>query len=186
MSLPRKNRPKRRLDRDDWLGAAMIVLPEHGAGALKAEPMSRHMQTTKGSFYWHFRDVPDFHAQILARWETGAMAAADAAATEAGSAPERLRALAQALADPGPERAAEAAIRAWAATDPGARDTLGRIDAARRAALRGLLHETGISNPEMAQIIHAAAVGMALLDDTGTEARRAAIGSLVDLVLALR
>ncbi|MBZ0122337.1 MAG: TetR/AcrR family transcriptional regulator, partial [Roseovarius sp.] len=93
---------KTRLSREDWLAAAEAVLADRGAGALKAEPLARHMQTTKGSFYWHFRDVPDLHAQVLARWEAAAMAATDAAATEAGSAAARLRALAQALADPGP------------------------------------------------------------------------------------
>lgn len=176
---------RKRLRREDWLAAAEAVLAEHGAEALKAEPLARHMQTTKGSFYWHFRDVPDLHAQLLARWEAAATAATEAAIAQPGSAAARLRALAQALADPGPGRVTEAAIRAWAATDAAARDAVGRIDTARRAALQALLQETGISNPEMAQIIHAAALGMTLLDDTAA-ARRAAIGSLVDLVLALR
>lgn len=177
---------RKRLRREDWLAAAEAVLAEHGAEALKAEPLARHMQTTKGSFYWHFRDVPDLHAQLLARWETAATAATEAALAEPDSAAARLRGLAQALADPGPARATEAAIRAWAATDTAARDAVGRIDAARCSALQELLQETGISNPEMAQIVHAAALGMTLLDETGTGPRRAAIGSLVDLVLALR
>lgn len=176
---------RKRLRREDWLAAAEAVLAEHGAEALKAEPLARQMQTTKGSFYWHFRDVPDLHAQLLARWEAAAIAATDRAVSETGGPAAQLRDLAQALADPGPGRETEAAIRAWAATDAAARDAVGRIDIARRDALQALLAETGISNPEMAQIIHAAALGMTLLDDT-TAARRAAVGSLVDLVLALR
>lgn len=178
--------PTRRLTRDDWLAAGERLLAAQGPEALKAEPMARHMHTTKGSFYWHFRDVADFHAQVLARWKTAATGALDAAADKAGTPAARLRALAEALADPDPGRATEAAIRAWAAAHAGARETLAGVDTARRAVLLGRLADNGISNPEMARIVHAAALGMALDDETGTAARRSAIGSLVDLVLALR
>lgn len=179
-------RPAKRLIRDDWLAAGERLLATQGPEALKAEPMARHMATTKGSFYWHFRDVADFHAQLLARWRSAATAALDAAKDTAGTPAARLRALAEALADPDPDRATEAAIRTWAGAHTGARETLAGVDRARRAALLGLLADNGISNPEMARIVHAAALGMALDGEIGAGARRAAIGSLVDLVLALR
>ena len=57
-----------RLTRPDWLLAGFQALAEAGPVALKAEPMARRLGTTKGSFYWHFADVPDFHRQMLSLW----------------------------------------------------------------------------------------------------------------------
>ena len=178
-------RPKR-LTRDDWLSAGTKRLAAAGAEALKAEPMARHMKTTKGSFYWHFKDVPDFHAQILSAWEMAALADLSTVLESESGAVPRLRALAQSIAEPETGTATESAIRSWATTSAAARTTLARVDEARLAALQGLLSETGIGNPEMARIIYAAGIGMERLGQTGTADNRTSIGSLVDLVLALR
>lgn len=178
-------RPKR-LTRDDWLSASAKLLARQGAEALKAEPMARHMKTTKGSFYWHFKDVPDFHEQLLSRWEKSALA--DLSTTlEGESGPvARLRALAQSIAAPEGGNATETAVRSWATTHAPARAAIARVDEARLTALHELLSETGIGNPEMARIIYAAGIGMELLDQTGDGDNRGSMGSLVDLVLALR
>jgi len=47
-----------RLTRDIWIDAGLKALVSDGPAALAAEPMARRMKTTKGSFYWHFKDVP--------------------------------------------------------------------------------------------------------------------------------
>ncbi|MEQ8896139.1 MAG: TetR/AcrR family transcriptional regulator [Roseovarius sp.] len=178
-------RPKR-LTRDDWLAAGAKRLAAAGAEALKAEPMARHMKTTKGSFYWHFKDVPDFHDRILSRWETSALADLSAVLDGETGAVPRLRALAQSIAAPETGSATESAMRSWATTHAGARAALARVDEARLAALQDLLSETGIGNPEMARIIYAAGIGMERLGQTGAGDNHGSIGSLVDLVLALR
>ncbi len=180
------SRGGKRLTRSDWLTAGARLLAAQGAGALKAEPMARHLKTTKGSFYWHFRDVPDFHAQLLTEWERSAQADLEAVLGSAPGAVARLRALAQSIAAPEEGRTTEAAIRSWATGHAGARAAIARIDQARLTAIRRLLTETGIGNPEMARIIYAAGIGMDLLDRTGEGDNRNSMGSLVDLVLALR
>ncbi|WP_159453996.1 hypothetical protein [Roseovarius albus] len=48
------------------------------------------------------------------------------------------------------------------------------------------MSQTGISNPEMARILYSAAIGMASLPSRGEVSDQDSIGSLVDLVLALR
>jgi len=58
-----------RLSRDRWIDAGFRALTEKGPQALKAEPLARGLNTTKGSFYWHFKDVPAFQAEMLACWE---------------------------------------------------------------------------------------------------------------------
>lgn len=173
----------KRLHRDDWLLAGLAALRDHGPEALKAEPLARTMGTTKGSFYWHFEDVPAFHRMLLARWEETAQTALSKAQAGSGTATSRLRHAAQGLAD---QAGADAAIRAWARGHDGAAETLARVDAARLDCLHALLSEVGVSNPEMARIILASGVGMAQLNEGQDHDKTQAIGSLVDLVLALR
>lgn len=169
---------------DAWLAAGLDALCETGPAALGAEPLARRLGTTKGSFYWHFEDVPAYSAALLARWQAAAEAALDIDDTAPAAA--RLRATAQAIAAPEPDapQAAEPAIRAWAATQRAAAQAVARTDTVRLDRLGALLSDCGIANPDMARIILGSAIGMQALG--GPEANRDAIGSLVDLVLALR
>jgi AcrR family transcriptional regulator len=171
--------PRPRLTPDDWLAAGLEALAEAGPAALGAEPLARRIGTTKGSFYWHFEDVPAFAAALLARWQ--ALALADLDTAEADGAPAaRLRTAAQHFANPLPP---ERHIRAWAATDAQAARTIRTVDAARLARLANRLGACGIGNPEMARILYAAVIGIRSLPTPNDDD---AIGSLVDLVLALR
>ena len=174
-----------RLTPDDWLAAGLDALRETGPGALGAEPLARRLGTTKGSFYWHFTDVPAYSAALLTLWQVAAEAAL-APGKDDGPAAARLRATAQAIAAPdaATPQAAEPAIRAWAATSTGAAEAVATTDARRLDCLGALLAECGIANPDMARILLGAAIGMQALG--GQAANRDAIGSLVDLVLALR
>ena len=65
----RKMAEQGRLDRDAWSRAALEVLGERGVGGLAIEPLARSLGTTKGSFYWHFRDREDLIRAALERWE---------------------------------------------------------------------------------------------------------------------
>ena len=60
---------EQRLDRDDWTRAALEVLGERGVAGLAIEPLARSLGTTKGSFYWHFRNREDLLRAALERWE---------------------------------------------------------------------------------------------------------------------
>lgn len=173
-----------RLTPDAWLAAGFDALRETGPGALGAEPLARRLGTTKGSFYWHFTDVPAYSAALLALWQASAETALDLDDSEPSAA--RLRATAQAIAAPdtATPQAAEPAIRAWAATEPRAARSVTVTDARRLDRLGALLAQCGIANPDMARIILGAAIGMQALG--AAQANRDAIGSLVDLVLALR
>jgi len=182
MDMTAARRP--RLTPDDWLAAGLDALCETGPGALGAEPLARRLGTTKGSFYWHFADVPAYSAALLTLWQAAADAALDTDDDDPAAA--RLRATAQAIAAPdaATPQAAEPAIRAWAAADTLAKQAVASCDAHRLDRLGTLLAACGIANPDMARIILGAAIGMQALGER--DANRDAIGSLVDLVLALR
>ena len=170
-----------RLGKTDWLNAGLAALAAQGPAALRAEALARQLGTTKGSFYWHFQDVPAFQAAVLAAWAEAQIARLPAGNT--ASPTTALRGLAQALAAPtgtSPAERAERAIRAMALSDAQAAQAVAQVDRARLASISVLLADIGVSNPEIATLILAAAQGMP--DDASGDP----MGTLVDLVLALR
>lgn len=164
------------------------ALADTGPTALKAEPLARRLGTTKGSFYWHFRDVPDYRDALLDEWTAQITACLDVDASEEGSPVSRLRRMAQSMADnaAGPAAPVEPAIRAWGRENATAARHVAAIDARRAAHIGALLREVGIRNPEMARLVHAAGIGMSVLAVSGPDDNARAMGSLVDLILALR
>ena len=44
--------------------AGFRALARSGARALRAEALARDLDTTKGSFYWHFKDLPDYLTRL--------------------------------------------------------------------------------------------------------------------------
>ncbi|SLN58553.1 Bacterial regulatory proteins, tetR family [Roseovarius litorisediminis] len=182
--------PSKRLNAQDWLQTGFQALLQDGPEALKAEPLARRLGATKGSFYWHFADVPAYHAALLAQWETQAITDIVNALADEYTDVGRLRRMGQVIAQKGASDqmglTAEPAIRAWAKGNAKAFETVARVDAKRLAYLGDLLYKTGIGNAEMARIIYAASIGMEELDDSDADRNGDAMGSLVDLVLALR
>jgi AcrR family transcriptional regulator len=179
-----------RLTRSDWLVAGFDALAEAGPVALKAEPMARRLGTTKGSFYWHFADVPDYHRQMLALWAEGAVGHIPDALADQPTPVAKLRRLGQIVAGSGHpvlgDLPVEPAIRAWAREDAAVAEALAGVDSARIRFIQSLLTEVEITNPEMARIIYAAHVGMQDLTARDGIDNASPMGSLVDLVLALR
>jgi AcrR family transcriptional regulator len=142
----RMEQTKRRLDRSDWLDAALDALHARGLGAVKVEPLAKALGVTKGSFYWHFKDLAALHAGMIAHWLEGQSAAVEMISAEAGSPEERRRLLIDRLARKDARH--DIAMRSWALTNSEAADAVALIDARRIAAVRGLLAELGHSETE--------------------------------------
>ncbi|MEM7733543.1 MAG: TetR/AcrR family transcriptional regulator [Pseudomonadota bacterium] len=179
----------KRLTRSVWVDAGMDVLRKQGSDALKAEPMARHMKTTKGSFYWHFKDVEDFHIAILNLWEQAAIAELSRVLEQETGGVACFQTLAKSLADPDKRNSilrGETAVRAWSTNAKLAHDVVARVDEARMDVLTTVLKHIGIGNPEVAHMVYGAAVGIGMVKTGKTRDKSEAIGSLVDLVLALR
>jgi AcrR family transcriptional regulator len=60
---------KRRLNRDDWVGAALDAIAEGGLAAVAVEPLAARLGVTKGSFYAHFASRDALIEATLAAWE---------------------------------------------------------------------------------------------------------------------
>ncbi|MCB1338487.1 MAG: TetR family transcriptional regulator [Maritimibacter sp.] len=163
---------KPRLGKADWLDAGLAVLETSGPEALAAEPLARTLGTTKGSFYWHFKDVPAFRLAVAAAWAERAVAVLMEAPDRESHTDALLR-----LSRPDP---AEATMRGWGRQEPLVGEIVTALDGARRAALVKTLGELGLTNPEFAQIVHAAVIGMETLGDT------APLSTLLAAILALQ
>ncbi|MCK8463903.1 TetR/AcrR family transcriptional regulator [Aliiroseovarius sp. S1339] len=180
---------KTRLKAEDWILAGFRALASQGPDALKAEPLARALKTTKGSFYWHFKDVPDFHKRMLALWEEQSVDAITQELSLESDPVKRLYQLGDIAVSAGPEYggdAAEPAIRAWAYGNPIVSQAVQRVDQKRVAFLNDILSELDLTNPDIARIIYGAYVGMGTLSASDTFDNKNAMSTLMAAILALR
>ena len=163
-----------------WIEAGLDQLTALGQSALQAEPLSRHLKTSKGSFYWHFKDVPAFQAALLAEWKSNALAKLNNDAAAEGSSTDKLIRFGQSVQGDlqGP------ALRAWALNDAEAASALAEVDAARMERLCSLLADIGITNDDFAKAAYGSLVGLQQMHMDDGDAL-VAYATLVDLVLAL-
>jgi len=63
------SRKSKRLSREDWLKAAIEEFENHGVDGIKVVVIAERLESTSGSFYWHFKDQPDLLKALLAYWE---------------------------------------------------------------------------------------------------------------------
>lgn len=170
-----------RLNSDRWIAAGFDALRQAGPQALAAEPLARRLGTTKGSFYWHFKDVPAYHAELLAHWHKDALAQLAALRQQNGPADRRLRDFGRGmLAD-----TTEPSLRVWAQSFPDMAQTLSGIDAERLSYLEDLLRQLGLGNPDFARALLASLVGLPQVGAPKPETSVSAFEILVDTVLAL-
>jgi AcrR family transcriptional regulator len=164
-----------------WINAGLDQLTTLGPAALRAEPLSRHLNTSKGSFYWHFKDVPAFQAALLAEWKQRTLANLADEETLDGTPTDKLIRFGQNvqtdLAGP--------ALRAWAHSDAAVAKTVSQVDTARMDRLTNLLATIGITNDDFAKAAYGALVGLQQMHmDDGNAL--VAYAALIDLVLALK
>jgi AcrR family transcriptional regulator len=123
------------LGRGDWLRAGRLALLKGGAAGVRIERMAEDLGVTRGSFYWHFADRDELLEALLKEWEDEL---------------DEVQAMLPPLEDPAAvgeltvflaprvsasevgEAPSDAAIFAWAATDP---DVAARVNAAEARRL---------------------------------------------------
>jgi AcrR family transcriptional regulator len=146
------------VSRVQYFDAALDVLATRGAGALTIATLCARFDVTVGSFYHHFRNVDGFVDALLAHWEAEQTHRVVELAASAGGTAQKTRILREFCLQLPHE--SEAAIRAWAATNPRVAVVQRRVDAARLAAVRDVLQPL---LPEPADVEHLALTAMALL-----------------------
>jgi AcrR family transcriptional regulator len=84
-------RSRIRLSRRDWINAALQALADGGPSGVAVERLAARLGTTKGSFYWHFKDREELLTEALATWEREDTDATIEQMNEISDPAERLR-----------------------------------------------------------------------------------------------
>jgi len=155
-----------RLSKSDWITHGLRTLADEGPGALKAGPMSIKLKVSRGSFYWHFRDIADFRAQLLQSWREistdQVIADLDARQGDPGRLKHLMR---RALRG---TRTLDRAVRSWAAQDEEAAKVVAAVDARRVDRIAKLLAEAGVESERAmhrAAFLYWAYLGQAVVMD---------------------
>jgi AcrR family transcriptional regulator len=141
-----------RLSKSDWINHGLSTLTKEGAQALKVGPMAARLKVSRGSFYWHFRDIGAFRAELLEAWQDRltdrVIRDLDARQGEPGLFRQLLHSAY------GSGRTLDRAMRAWAASDRRVASVVAAVDARRVAGIAKLLVDAGV---ERASARHRAA-----------------------------
>src|SRR5713226_2654726 len=116
-----------RLTKSDWIRHGLRTLAKDGPNALKVGPMSTKLKVSRGSFYWHFRDIADFRSQLLRSWQEYSTDQVIRDLDAAKGEPDRLKHLMK-RAFPA-KRHLDRAIRSWAAEDGDVARLVASVDA---------------------------------------------------------
>ncbi|HXR42860.1 MAG TPA: TetR/AcrR family transcriptional regulator, partial [Acidothermaceae bacterium] len=68
LSMAPPTAPGRRLSADDWIDAGFAVLADSGPNGLRVDALCDRLNVTKGSFYWHFTDMPAYRSALVEAW----------------------------------------------------------------------------------------------------------------------
>lgn len=135
-----------RLAKDDWLTHGLRTLAKDGANALKVGPMAAKLKVSRGSFYWHFRDIADFRAQLLRSWQERSTEQVIRDLDTRKAEPDRLKQfMKRAFAA---RRDLDRAVRSWAAEDEAAARIVASVDARRVAYIAKMLVGAGVEGKQ--------------------------------------
>jgi AcrR family transcriptional regulator len=145
-----------------WVSHGLAVLAQQGYRSLKADVLAKSLNVTRGSFYWHFKDVADYQKAVIELWRKRTtediIAQIDAVEDGAKRLPTLLRTAHSS------NTALDKAMRAWAFSEPIAREAMAEVELARVQYLEQLLSAAKVPAPFIkprAQILHWAFVGFA-------------------------
>jgi AcrR family transcriptional regulator len=148
----REDGRRTRLQRQDWIEAAVRRLAESGVEAVAIEPLARELGVTKGSFYWHFKDRGELLEALLEEWEALTPRVTDSA-PEGATPSERMEQFLEgitATAADAESAALEGAVLAWAQKDPAVAERVADVERRRTANAERLLAELGFPPDEAA------------------------------------
>ncbi|SFN27976.1 TetR/AcrR family transcriptional regulator [Dokdonella immobilis] len=156
-----------KLSRGDWLAHGMDVLAKEGFDALKADLLAKSLGVSRGSFYWHFKDIRAFHAALIEEWHQRATQQVIDWLEQGAEESRRLNALVQRAWTVSSRT--ERAVRAWATHNPEIASRIEAVDTQRIGYIADLLESAGLT-PKQARaralFIASAYLGRIVLGDS--------------------
>lgn len=122
---------------EDYVAAAYGLMATGDPSLVTIDGLCRTVGTTSGSFYHHFGSLAGFVDALATDWYERSVAAVAKAAVDAASVTEARRLLNDSIL--GATHQVEAALRAWARTNPTIRDAVVRADEVRLETARTIL-----------------------------------------------
>lgn len=167
-----KNREQKdRLSKEEWLEHSLHTLATQGFTALKADKLAKSLGVSRGSFYWHFKDLKDFHTQVLETLKTLMVDVTIAALEGAELSPKAKLEKLVTIAVSG-DPSLSLAARAWGFNVPDVQPYVEEVDKVCLAYVVSLLEEMGFEK-EVAKvkgrIIYAGYIGNTMLGVTITK-----------------
>lgn len=160
-----------RLTSQDWINTGLRTLATDGAIALRVGAMATALGVSRGSFYWHFKDIADFRAQLLASWRDRTVDQVIREFEDDRAGPGRLQRLVK-RAFFG-KRGLDRAIRIWAADDADVAAMVAAVDSRRVAYMAELLVAAGVDAGQAqprAAFIYWAYLGQSIVMDPANSA----------------
>ncbi len=156
------------LNAGDWIKGGFRALTKGGPEAIKVEAIAREMEVSKGSFYWHFKDVGALKKAMLEHWaQLATYGTIEEIESKVGSGRERLFALVRLATGSQKEQYGgvdiEVAIRGWARFDENAAQMVKKIEMARLNFVGELFEQAGQSKEQSrqnARLLYGAMIGL--------------------------
>ncbi len=138
-----------KLTREDWLQHGMKTLADEGFAALKADLLAKSLGVSRGSFYWHFRDLQEFQQALFDEWHARATQQVINGLEQITGGSARLTVLMRGAWNA--SNRTERAVRAWATHSPEIATRLEAVDKQRIDYTASLLRSAGLK-PRQARV----------------------------------
>jgi AcrR family transcriptional regulator len=144
-----KRKPRKNLNREDWIAASLELLVAEGIGAVSIDRLATGLGVTRGSFYHHFSDRNELLDVLLGHWaeELTYRVRDDVISLKLDPATTLLVLLRNIRSKEAAKY--DAPFRAWAIHDERAREVLTSIDQVRYATIRSQFEQLGFEGPAL-------------------------------------
>ncbi len=181
-----------KLSVDDWLKAAFRTLTRGGPSSIKAEVIARDLGVSKGSFYWHFKNVPSLKSNMLSHWSEEATQAIITELEQASTDPQdKLRILVSISTSnrstPYGGPMVEAAIRDWARYDSSVSSIVKQVDATRINYVEKLFQKCDLKkeqSKQAARILYSSLIGLETLSTNNLVSAKKDLSELLEILLS--
>ena len=138
-----------RLQRFDWLKAALEVFIAEGIDAVRITRLADELDVTRGSFYWHFTNRNDLINSLVAYWQHKNTSVIVEAVTAATSLSDGIFNFFDTCVDPGQfDPRLDLAIREWARRSDQIRLEIDAADTTRVKAITDFFTRFGYPMPQ--------------------------------------
>ena len=147
--MEKKSRKRKiRLNRLDWLDAALDTLEKEGIDKIKVDRLAKELGVTKGSFYWHFKDRDDLLEGLLDYYHITCTMPVIKEIEQLDLPAGQLLAEVERIVENMDLYVFERAVYAWALYDPMARKYLKRTVEHRMTFILDLFRKAGFEGDE--------------------------------------